>query len=79
MEFEYGYDIDVLTNDVRDKLDMVSSELPDEVNTPIIFKFSTDMIPILLFAPCLLISLIILSFNLFGDGLRDAFDPKLKN
>lgn len=24
------------------------------------------------------ISLIILSFNLFGDGLRDAFDPKLK-
>ena len=48
LEFEYGYDIDVLTNDVRDKLDMVSSELPDEVNTPIIFKFSTDMIPILL-------------------------------
>jgi oligopeptide transport system permease protein len=24
------------------------------------------------------ISLIILSFNLLGDGLRDAFDPKLK-
>lgn len=48
LEFEYGYDIDVLTNDVRDKLDMVSSQLPDEVSTPIIFKFSTDMIPILL-------------------------------
>ncbi len=48
LEFEYGYDIDVLTNDVRDKLDMVSSMLPDEVETPIIFKFSTDMIPILL-------------------------------
>ena len=44
LEFEYGYDIDVLTNDVRDKLDMVSSQLPDEVETPIIFKFSTDMI-----------------------------------
>ena len=48
LEFEYGYDIDVLTNDVRDKLDMVSSQLPDEANTPIIFKFSTDMIPILI-------------------------------
>ncbi len=48
LEFEYGYDIDVLTNDVRDKLDMVSSSLPDEANTPIIFKFSTDMIPILM-------------------------------
>ena len=28
--------------------------------------------------PALLISLIILSFNLFGDGLRDALDPKMK-
>src|SRR5574344_220370 len=46
LEFEYGYDIDVLTNNVRDKLDMVSSALPDAANTPIIFKFSTDMIPI---------------------------------
>ncbi len=35
--------------------------------------------PYLLMAPALLISLIILSFNLFGDGLRDAFDPKMKS
>ncbi len=48
LEFEYGEDIDVLTNDVRDKLDMVSSMLPDDAETPIIFKFSSDMIPILL-------------------------------
>ena len=34
--------------------------------------------PYLLIAPAVLISLIILSFNLFGDGLRDAFDPKMK-
>ena len=48
LEFEFGYDIDVLTNDVRDKLDMVESSLPDGVMNPIIFKFSTDMIPICL-------------------------------
>ena len=48
LEFEYGYDIDALTNDVRDKLDMVSSFMPDDANTPIIFKFSSDMIPIVL-------------------------------
>ena len=48
LEFEYGEDIDVLTNDVRDKLDMVSSMLPDDSETPIIFKFSTDMIPIIM-------------------------------
>ena len=30
-----------------------------------------------LIIPALVISLIVLSLNLFGDGLRDAFDPKL--
>ena len=35
--------------------------------------------PYLLFLPAATISIIILSFNLLGDGLRDAFDPKLKN
>jgi oligopeptide transport system permease protein len=29
--------------------------------------------------PAVIISLIVLSLNLFGDGLRDAFDPKLRN
>lgn len=48
LEFEYGNDIDVITNDVRDKLDMIQSQLPDNAETPIIFKFSSDMIPILL-------------------------------
>ena len=48
LEFEYGNDIDVLTNDVRDKLDMVSSAMPDDAETPVIFKFSTDMIPIVM-------------------------------
>ena len=35
--------------------------------------------PVLLIAPALMISIMILVFNLFGDGLRDAFDPKLKS
>jgi len=48
LEFEFGTDIDVATNDVRDKLDMVESALPDDVENPIIFKFGTDDIPILL-------------------------------
>ncbi|MCQ2095815.1 MAG: efflux RND transporter permease subunit [Bacteroidaceae bacterium] len=48
LEFEFGYDIDDLTNSVRDKLDMVSNSLPTNANTPILFKFSTDMIPIML-------------------------------
>lgn len=34
--------------------------------------------PYRLVIPAVTISLIVLSLNLFGDGLRDAFDPKLK-
>ena len=47
LEFEYGIDIDVAANDVRDKLDLLQT-LPDGANSPIIFKFSSDMIPILM-------------------------------
>ena len=35
--------------------------------------------PLRLVIPAVVISLIVLSLNLFGDGLRDAFDPKLNN
>ena len=34
--------------------------------------------PYRLVIPAVVISLIVLSLNLFGDGLRDAFDPKLR-
>lgn len=34
--------------------------------------------PYKLMFPAIVICLIVLSFNLLGDGLRDAFDPKLK-
>jgi len=48
LEFEFGDDIESLTNDVRDKLNMVKSFLPEGVQEPIIFKFSTDMIPVIM-------------------------------
>ncbi|WOO87563.1 ABC transporter permease [Mollicutes bacterium LVI A0039] len=34
--------------------------------------------PYVLFAPSLVLSAIMLSFNLIADGLRDAFDPKMR-
>ena len=48
LEFVEGVDIDVATNDVRDKLDLVNSVLPDGVTLPIIFKFSADDMPIMI-------------------------------
>lgn len=55
------------------------------VPMPSLGSLATDAVkgmntyPHLLFLPAALISIIILVFNLFGDGLRDAFDPKLKS
>ena len=50
LEFIEGVDIDVATNDVRDKLDMVNSVLPDGASLPVIFKFSADDMPIMIMA-----------------------------
>ncbi len=50
LEFNYGTDINTATNDVRDKLDMVKSQLPEEISNPIIFKFSMDMIPVVIYS-----------------------------
>lgn len=35
--------------------------------------------PNMLIAPCVMIALTILSISLFGDGLRDALDPRMKD
>ena len=48
LEFEWGSNLDEATNDIRDVLGRVESWLPDGVEKPIIFKFSTNMIPILM-------------------------------
>ena len=50
LEFEYGTDIDEATNDVRDKLDMISQRLPDGASLPFLFKFSVDDMPIMIMA-----------------------------
>ncbi|MGM9764527.1 MAG: efflux RND transporter permease subunit [Candidatus Cryptobacteroides sp.] len=48
MEFIEGVDIDVATNDVRDKLEQVKSVLPDGASNPMIMKFGTDDMPIMI-------------------------------
>ena len=42
------------------------------------YKFIQYQPHILLF-PAVLISLLLIAFNLIGDGLRDALDPKMKD
>ena len=50
LEFEYGGNIDESASDIRDKLELVKAALPDGSDNPIIFKFSTDMIPVVFYS-----------------------------
>lgn len=50
LEFDYGTNLDVATNDVRDKLEMVKQYLPDDAENPTIFKFDPSMMPIVTIA-----------------------------
>jgi len=34
--------------------------------------------PVLLIAPATLMALMLMSLNFFGDGLRDALDPRMR-
>ncbi len=50
LEFEYGGNIDESASDIRDKLELVKGVLPEGSDNPIIFKFSTDMIPVIFYS-----------------------------
>ncbi|NLI71566.1 MAG: efflux RND transporter permease subunit [Bacteroidales bacterium] len=50
LQFEFGKNLDELTNDVRDKLNLVKAMMPENAEEPIIMKFSTDMIPVIMFS-----------------------------
>ena len=48
-EFEWGTNLDEASNDIRDRLEFAKRLLPDDAETPIIFKFNTAMFPIAVF------------------------------
>jgi len=50
VEFEYGSDLDEGANEIRDVVSRSLSMLPDDVEYPTIFKFSTSMIPVMMLA-----------------------------
>jgi len=70
LEFEYGTDLDGAANDVRDALGMVTRFLPDGADDPIIFKFSTNMMPIMFFA---------ITADESYEGIEEELKEKLVN
>ena len=48
MEFEYSTNLDEATNEIRDIIGRIIRFLPEDVEQPTIFKFSSSMIPVMM-------------------------------
>jgi len=48
-EFEYGIHLDEASNNIRDAISLAEKALPDGCEKPSIFKFSSSMIPVLIY------------------------------
>ncbi len=70
LEFNYGTNIDTAINDIRDKLDMVKGSLPDDADSPQIFKFDSSAMPVMTLA---------LNGNRSADELRKLADDEVSD
>lgn len=70
LEFNYGTNIDTAINDIRDKLDMVKGNLPDDADSPQIFKFDSSAMPVMTLA---------LNGNRSADELRKLADDEVSD
>ncbi len=70
LEFEWETDLTEAVNNIRDALDMVKDDLPDDAETPLIFRFSTSSMPILFYA---------VSADESYAGLEKILDEKVIN
>lgn len=68
LEFQWGANLDEATNEIRDAVGLVERYLPDGVESPMIFKISTSMIPVIVFS---------VTSNESYAGLKDILDKKL--
>ncbi len=70
LQFKWGKNLDAASADVRDKMDLVASKLPDDAQKPTIFKFDLSQIPVLTFG---------LSADQSYDELYELADKKIGN
>lgn len=70
LEFQMGVDIDVAAMDVREKLDLIRSDLPEAVEDPVVEKFDVNAVPVVRLA---------LTGQLPLEELYDYADQTLKD
>jgi HAE1 family hydrophobic/amphiphilic exporter-1 len=70
LRFEIGKDSDIATKEVKDKIDVILNDLPDDAETPIAEKFDIRAMPVLD---------ILLSGKMDLRGLYELADKRLKD
>ena len=70
LEFDWETDLTEAVNNIRDALEMVKDGLPEDAENPLIFRFSTSMMPILFYA---------VSAEESYDGLEKLIEEKVIN
>jgi hydrophobe/amphiphile efflux-1 (HAE1) family protein len=68
LEFEWGANLDEATNEVRNAVGMAERNLPEDVESPTIFKISTSMMPVIMFT--------VTSTESYS-GIKDILDTRL--
>jgi HAE1 family hydrophobic/amphiphilic exporter-1 len=69
VSFSWGTDLDTASNDIRDRLDRIISQLPEDADRPTLFKFDIANFPILIFGA---------SSNLSPLQMRKIIDDQIK-
>jgi HAE1 family hydrophobic/amphiphilic exporter-1 len=70
LEFEYETDLSEASNDIRDALSLLEKYLPEAADKPTIFKFSSSMIPILMYS---------ITAEESYEGIAKMLDEKIVN
>jgi HAE1 family hydrophobic/amphiphilic exporter-1 len=70
IEFEWETNLDEAANDIRNALEFVEDDLPDDSESPIIYKFNSSMMPILFYS---------VTANESYQGIEKLLDERLIN
>lgn len=69
-QFEWGTNLDEATNSIRDAISIVERYLPADAEKPAVFKFSSNMVPILMLSA---------TANESYGAIKDILDKKIVN
>ena len=70
LEFEWGSNLDEAANDIRNALEFVKKNLPDDAESPIIYKFNSSMMPIMMYS---------ITANKSYEGIEKLMNDKVVN